>query len=583
MGLEPAVEWVTMSEQRDRGLCAVAVFLALFAIFLLTAPGRIDSVDGQWRYDVAQNWLSGRGPVVTDPYLLASGEQLVNSRTRKSYSFYDAAPSITPLPFMLLSRLLPGHSAERDCFAFTLAGPCFGALLGALLLVAYGWLGIALRPSLIYTSLFCLATLWWPGSVTIFDQNQHAVLLLASVLLAWQSGRRNSTRLAALAGFLGGLLLSYQEMYALLLPVAGLAVLSSPEEGSSENAATLQRFPDRAALGRYLAFGLGCSGGLALFFAFNEIRFGTPLVLDKYGSHNGLMPPTWGNPLAGFLSLAISPGKGIFWFSPPLLLACLGARRLFRRAPALAVTVAGVSIIDLLVISHLRFFSGDRCWGPRYALLLMPLWALALPFARLRRNEERGMRNEKKFRPTFLVPRSLFLVVSAAGLLIQIMGVSLEHQRFFYERNLSGFFWATAPWFYFHDSQLIARPFEIAQSLRTGVPREARQFSTTPDRVTYFLYNPDDARLSRRWMRQLQVFYLPRPWWGWMGRIRAEQQPVNPFWMMTGCAVLLMLGGTLLARALHAGSFHAEARSAGVDPAENQPVEDRDLAAEACR
>src|SRR5207244_2471630 len=119
-----------------------------------------------------------------------------------------------------------------------------------------------------------------------------------SVLLAWQSGRRNSTRLAVLAGFAGGLLLNYQEMYALWLPVAGLAVLASREEGSAENAATLQRYPDRAALCRYLAFGLGCSGGLALFFAFNELRFGTPLVLAKYGSHNGLMPPTWGNTLA---------------------------------------------------------------------------------------------------------------------------------------------------------------------------------------------------------------------------------------------------------------------------------------------
>src|SRR5437016_4921683 len=165
-----------MNEQRRRMLCAAGVFVALLAVYLLTAPGRIDTVDGQWRYDVAKNWLDDRGPVVTDRYLLASGEQLINPATRKSYSFYNAAPSVTPMPLMALSRLLPGHNAERDRFAFTLAGPCFGALLGALLLLAYGWLGIALRPSLGYTALFCLATLWWPGSVTIFDQNQHAVL-----------------------------------------------------------------------------------------------------------------------------------------------------------------------------------------------------------------------------------------------------------------------------------------------------------------------------------------------------------------------------------------------------------------------
>jgi hypothetical protein len=515
-----------MSEQQRRAWCAVGVFLSLLAIYLGTAPGRIDSVDGQWRYDVSQNWLSAGEPVVTDPYLLASQEQLSNPATRKSYGFYNAAPSVTPMPLMMLSRMLPGHNTTRDQFAFTLAGPCFGALLGALLLLAYGWLGIALRPSLVYTALFCLGTLWWPGSVTIFDQNQHAVLLLASVFLAWQSGRRSSAWLAALSGLLGGLLLSYQESYALLLPVAGLAVLSSPEEGSSENTTTLQRYPDRAALCRYLAFGLGCGGGLALFLAYNEIRFGTPLLLTRYGSHNGLLPPTWGNPLAGFLSLAVSPGRGVLWFSPPLLLACLGARRLFRRAPALVFAVAGVSVIHLLVICHLRCFGGDRCWGPRYVIPLMPLWALAFPFAAARLSR----------------PPRLLACLAVAGLLIQIMAVSLEHQRFFYERSLPGFFWATAPWFYFHESQLIARPFEIVHSVRDGLPEEARQFSTTPDRVTCFLYNPDDARYSRPWMRQFQVFYLPRPWWGWMGRIPPAQRPVNPLWMMTGCAALLMLG-----------------------------------------
>ena len=36
-------------------LCAAGVFVALLAVYLLTAPGRIDTVDGQWRYDVAKN------------------------------------------------------------------------------------------------------------------------------------------------------------------------------------------------------------------------------------------------------------------------------------------------------------------------------------------------------------------------------------------------------------------------------------------------------------------------------------------------------------------------------------------------
>src|SRR5437588_11284901 len=99
---------------------------------------------------------------------------------------------------MLLSRHLPGRRVGRDYFAFSLTGPLFGALLGALLVFGYGLLGIRLRESLLYTAIFCLATLWWPASVTVFDQNQHAALLFGAVLLAWVSGRRQSLHLAAL-------------------------------------------------------------------------------------------------------------------------------------------------------------------------------------------------------------------------------------------------------------------------------------------------------------------------------------------------------------------------------------------------
>src|SRR5216684_4587797 len=103
-----------MGEQRNRLLCAGGVFLALLGIYLLTTPGRIDIIDGQWRYEVAKNWLERGEPVVADRWLLATLGQMPNPATGKAYSVYNAAPSVTPMPLMLLSRLLPGHNAERD-------------------------------------------------------------------------------------------------------------------------------------------------------------------------------------------------------------------------------------------------------------------------------------------------------------------------------------------------------------------------------------------------------------------------------------------------------------------------------------
>jgi hypothetical protein len=512
-------------------------------LYLLTSPGRIDFIDGQRRYEVAKNWLDQGEPVVTDHYLGNIGVQLVNRRTGQTYSVYNAAPSLTPMPLMALSRLLPHHTPQRDQLAFSLTGPLFGALLGALLLLGYGALGIPLRQSLISAAIFCMATLWWPSSVTVFDQNQHGVLLLGAVFLAWLAGRRQSLQLAALAGLLAGLLINYQEMYALLLPAVGLAVLAAPEEGSSGEAVVPRRSVDRQAILRCLTFALCCCIGFGLYIAFNEVRLGTPFALAKYGPHDGLVPPTWGSPLAGFLSLALSPGKGILWFSPPLLCALLGARGMFRRAPTLALAVAGVSVIHLLVIVHLTFFGGDWCWGPRYAVPVMPLWALAFPFA------TRQM----------LVSRRVIAPLAAAGFLIQVAGVSIDTQRFFYERNLRSYFWALDPWCYFKQSQLAARPFEILSSITTGLPKQAVYFSPAPNQPQSIPLTPTDAEPARLWMRHFQIFYLPRPWWGWVSRILPEQRPVDPGPMSAVCAASLILGGILVFRALRATDSPTEA------------------------
>jgi hypothetical protein len=109
-----------------------------------------------------------------------------------------------------------------------MTGPVFGAAVAGVLVIAYGMLGLGAAAALWWAAITSLATLWWPASVTVFDQNQHAFFLLSGLLLAWQSGRRASVRLAALAGLTGGVLLIYQEIYVLLLPSLGLAVFTSP-------------------------------------------------------------------------------------------------------------------------------------------------------------------------------------------------------------------------------------------------------------------------------------------------------------------------------------------------------------------
>jgi hypothetical protein len=434
---------------------------------------------------------------------------------------------------MALARLLPGHDVERDRFAFTMTGPVFGAVGMALLVLAYGMLGVPSGRAVAWTLVVALATLWWPASETVFDQNQHAVFLFTALLLAWAAGRRQQWWPAALGGVAGACLINYQEHYALLLPMIGLAVFATRGEGIAAAAGGLRRVVDRAGVSRYLVFGALSAAGLIPLLAFNYARFGGPFYEGRF-EH----PLTFAaaNPLAGMLSLAASPGRSVFLFSPPLLLGAFGAASLMRRAPALAVAIAAASITHIAIVCHMAFFGGDWCWGPRYLLVLVPLWALALPFAPAR------------------VPRAVVVALVAAGVLVQLAAVAIDHQRFFFERNLPPTFWANDQWFYFRNSQLLARVGEIAATVRSGVPREAALFSPTPGgSVTYTPFGPPTAQVGSRWVRQFQVFYVPRPWPLWMGAVAAAQRPAAVAPLALLGAASLGAGLLLLRRACRQG------------------------------
>ena len=497
----------------------------MLGVYLLTNVGRIDIIDGQIRYEVAANWLDFGEPTIRDR---AIARTLLAVRIHdRTYGTYNAGPSVAAMPLMLLSRLFPGHTAERDRFLFSMTGPVFGAAVAGVLVVAYGMLGVGLRASVWWAAVTAFATLWWPGSVTVFHQNQQALLLLLGLLLAWHSGRRGSPGLAALAGVAGGLVFVYQEAYAVLLPVLGLAVFAPPESPALP-VGQARRLVDRAAFLRYAGFAAGCAVGLLAFLLFNYWRFGSLLMPKRYDDPLAVVS----NPVAAVLSLALSPGKSIVLFSPPVILAFIGARALFMRAPVLAATAALISLLHVLIVVQLPFFGGDWSWGPRYLLVLVPVWALAFPFAVTR------------LRP------GLVATVVALGLLVQVIGISIDHQRFFLERNLLPYFWVDQ-WVYFKRSQFAARVHELYSLVADGRPVGATRFSPTPGaQITYTPGYPSRDRRPSIWMRQFAVFYTLRPWPVWIYAVDPAQRPVAPAPVLAICGGLVAAGVWLTARGL---------------------------------
>src|SRR5262249_31422388 len=242
-------------------------------------------------------------------------------------------------------------------------------------------------------------------------------------------------------------------------------------------------------------------------------------------------------PLAGILTLLVSPGKSIFLYSPPLILGILGVRHLRRRNPEIALGILSSSVVLVLFLSCISFAAGDWCWGPRYIVVLLPLWALGFPFL-----AHTNLR------------RALVHAIVGLGLIIQVLGLSVEHQRFFFAKGLDDYFWAEDPWVYFKHSALFTRVGETI-SLREGPPPTAHWFTPlpVPDWATYSALGPPlsvPRSSAPIWMRNFKIYFLPRPWPLWMPWINPALRPISLQAWIWSVVTVILVGSAFIYRGL---------------------------------
>jgi hypothetical protein len=330
----------------------------------------------------------------------------------------------------------------------------------------------------------------FPLSTSTFDQVQHALFLLITVGCAYQAGISGSVILAG-AGIVSFVVLAgYQIAYFIVWPsllwLVGLRRLSDFLEKTREP-------------GPIRVYWLGGCLTFMLLIGFNVYRFGVPWTPAGQGGH----PPVFGNFISGFLLLMVSPGKGIFWYSPPVIFCLAGWSRFRQKYPEFSWGVFLVASSWLLLIASLSFSGGDWCWGPRYWVPVLPLLFLAVPFMGC----------------TTRLSKVVALCVLLSGLMIQILAISVDHQRFFFERNLQPFFWYENTEFYYRDSALGSRLVELESIQRRQNLASYRAFrpGPYPELYTYAFFGPkqDDRMDISGWLDSYAVFWLPRPWPLW--------------------------------------------------------------------
>jgi hypothetical protein len=119
----------------------------------------------------------------------------------------------------------------------------------------------------------------------------------------------------------------------------------------------------------------------AMYIGYNYLRWGSitstgyGVAITSSGIETG--PGVHEHPLVGLWGMFLSPGKSIFLYSPPLLVACVGLLRFTKNFRHIVLAMVLTIVPGLYVHAQMISWAGDYAWGPRYmtfalGILLLP-------------------------------------------------------------------------------------------------------------------------------------------------------------------------------------------------------------------
>jgi hypothetical protein len=254
--------------------------------------------------------------------------------------------------------------------------------------------------------------------------------------------------------------------------------------------------------------------GVAGVAGYNWARFGSPL-------DTGYRTAAWDiPPWVGLTGLLLSPGKGLLWYSPPVVLGLAGFIPLARRQGRATALLGGVAALYLLAHAAYNHWHGGGAWGPRLILPVLPL--LILPAAE-------GLQHPPR-RPGMRLALAALL---AAGVIIQVPAILVHPARTLqalYDRSDSPTAYTLRLLYRPADSPLVGQwrsLLEVAALMRTPSGRAAvMAVAETAEEGT--LWPPRDWLTEAAGLLSFNTFDLWPIIWGLLGA------PVIPLLVVEG-------------------------------------------------
>src|SRR5262245_9070755 len=337
------------------GIASLAVFVCALTVYLAngralgagdTLPARYlpFSILREHDFDLDEFPFLYDAAARRNTPLLDGVPYFLHRRKGHYLSAYSPGPAILALPLYAAPVLAGVPATEWAEFLEKLSAAAITALsvvalfLALIQIVDLGW-------ALVLATIYALGTSSWSISSQALWQHGPSQLFIALVVLCLVRGMRDQ-RWLPYAGFCASAAAVIRSTDVLIAaPVVAWILLKSP----------------RHAL-RVCIFAIVPLAGILLY----NIAYFDSVT----GPAGNTAAPAWaffvqGRPLESLGGLLVSPGRGLFVYSPVLVFSIVGMLWALWRGPGLVKPLALGVLLVVLVLSRWFRWWGGHSWGPR--------------------------------------------------------------------------------------------------------------------------------------------------------------------------------------------------------------------------
>jgi len=337
---------------------SLLLFLFCFTIFFLGAGGHLYLNDEVTNYLMVESFLRNQSDITPElPYARTFGVNMTRLpgmfHQGGFYSWYGLLEPLAAIPLYLLAT---AFGYEPWILIEILFYPIVTAMTCVLVSCCGRRLGCSDRVSVSLALIYGFASFAWPYSKFFNDGPLATLMVLASASYAIDE-KQSYAR-----GFLSGLF-------------AALALLTKREMMFLVPAFLIYHRLRKHKSSYSLIYLAPILIGGAVYGYYNYVRFGSFL---QFGLGHEQTLDAFRLPFLGMLGLLVSPGVGLIFYFPLVVLEPILFPYFYRKRSREAVFFALIFITTLCFYGSYRNWHGMTYWGPRYLLVSLPFLVLSL-------------------------------------------------------------------------------------------------------------------------------------------------------------------------------------------------------------